>query len=137
MANQKSTSPLDTSMAKLAAARSRAAIGGEFAPDYKEIKGVRFYYQTVAHAWVLPYLSEMDAISGGIVVLYALAHDADAVRNKVLPEIWDGSIVRKATEFFIEKGLSPADLDGLDVALLQHPYASGQEKPEDDSAGEP
>lgn len=125
------------SMDKLVAARNRAAIGGEFAPDYKEIKGVRFYYQTVAHAWVMPYLSGLDAISGGIVMLYALAHDADAVRNKVLPEIWDGSIIRKATEFFIEKGLSPTDLDGLDVALLQHPYASGQEDQEADSAGEP
>ena len=110
-------------------ARNKAALGAEFAADYVVVKGVKFYYQQVAHAWAMPLLQEMDQFSAGLAALYILAHDADTVRNEVIPEIWNGSIREKAIQFFIDKNLLPDDLAGLDQKLLQHPYSTGELKP--------
>ena len=42
---------------KVADAKTTAAIGAEFAEDYIIIKGVKFYHQTVSHAWVIPMVA--------------------------------------------------------------------------------
>ena len=118
-----------TAAEKAANARSKAALGTEFAVDHVIVKGVKFYYQQVAHAWALPLLQELDQFSAGLAALYVLAHDADTVRNVVIPEIWNGSIREKAIQFFIDKNLLPEDLAGLDKMLLQHPYSSGEKMP--------
>lgn len=118
-----------TAAEKAANARSKAALGTEFAVDHVIVKGVKFYYQQVAHAWALPLLQELDQFSAGLAALYVLAHDADTVRNVVIPEIWNGSIREKAIQFFIDKNLLPEDLAGLDKKLLQHPYSSGEKMP--------
>lgn len=122
-------SDFQTAAEKAANARSKAALGAEFAVDYVVVKGVKFYYQQVAHAWALPLLQELDQFSAGLAALYVLAHDADTVRNVIIPEIWNGSIRDKAVQFFIDKKLLPEDLAGLDEKLLQHPYSSGEKKP--------
>ena len=118
-----------TAAEKAANARSKAALGTEFAVDHVIVKGVKFYYQQVAHAWALPLLQELDQFSAGLAALYVLAHDADTVRNVVIPEIWNGSIREKAIQFFIDKNLLPEDLAGLDKKLLQHPYSPGEKMP--------
>ena len=94
-----------TAAEKAANARSKAALGTEFAVDYVVVKDVKFYYQQVAHAWALPLLQELDQFSAGLAALYVLAHDADTVRNEIIPEIWNGSIRQKAVQFFIDKNL--------------------------------
>ena len=122
-------SDFQTAAEKAANARSKAALGTEFAVDYVVVKDVKFYYQQVAHAWALPLLQELDQFSAGLAALYVLAHDADTVRNEIIPEIWNGSIRQKAVQFFIDKNLLPEDLAELDKKLLQHPYSSGEKKP--------
>ena len=122
-------SDFESAVHAAAAARNKAALGTEFAADYVAVKGVKFYYQQVAHAWAMPLLREMDQFSAGLAALYILAHDADTVRNVIIPEIWNGSIREKAIQFFIDKNLLPEDLTGLDQKLLQHPYDTGEQKP--------
>ena len=113
---------------KVADARSNAALGSEFAPDYVEVRGVKFYYQTVAHAWVIPMAAQrcekLSVFEKGIVTTYLLAQSPEDVRNRCMQEIRKGEVFDRAMDFFIAHGITPADLtDELDVEeLLRHPY---------------
>ena len=113
---------------KVADARSSAALGAEFAPDHVEVRGVKFYYQTVAHAWVIPMAAQrcekLSTFEKGIVTTYLLAQSPEDVRNRCMQEIRKGEVFDRAMDFFISRGITPADLaDELDVEeLLRHPY---------------
>jgi len=113
---------------KVADARNNAALGSEFAPDYVEVRGVKFYYQTVAHAWVIPMAAQrcekLSDFEKGIVTAYLLAQPPEEVRNRCVAEIRKGEVFARALDFFISRGITPGDLsDELDVEeLLRHPY---------------
>jgi len=116
-----------SAMAEFESARGAAAIGGEFACDHIEVKGVRFYYKTVAHAWIIPAVfNRLEGLSDfekGVVTCYLLSMDAETVRNRAMQELSEGKLPDRAMAFFIDKGISPEDLDGIDVErLMTHPY---------------
>lgn len=113
---------------QLAEARNRAALGAEFAPDYVTLKGVKFYYKTFAHAWVIPAVigrnPGVSVFERSMLVLYVLAQPPELVRNTILQQLDEGNIVERAMAFFDENNLDPEDLETLDVEkLTSHPYA--------------
>ena len=119
---------IDKQTKAVAEARSRAAVGAEFAEDYVTVKGVKFYHQTVAHAWVIPMAAAACAKSGdferGMVTMYLLAQSPEDVRNRCMREIRKGEVLDRAMDFFIARGVTPAELSQeLDVEeLLRNPY---------------
>ena len=117
----------DAAIVELTAARDKAAVGGEFAPDYVTFKGVRFYYKTVAHAWIIPAvfnrLTDISDFEKGVVSCYLLSMSADEVRNRAMQELSEGKLLFLALGFFIDRGISPEDLGQIDVErLMLHPY---------------
>ena len=119
---------IDKQVKAVSEAKSRAAIGAEFAADYVEVCGVKFYYQTVAHAWVIPMAAtrceKLSTFEKGIVTTYLLAQSPEDVRNRCVQEIRKGEVFDRAMDFFIARGITPADLSAeLDVEeLLRNPY---------------
>lgn len=113
---------------KVADAKNTAAIGAEFAEDYIIIKGVKFYHQTVSHAWVIPMAvarlgDKLSVFDKGMVSMYLLANSPEDVRNKCMQELRKGVLYERAMNFFIEHEITPADLEAADLeTLLQHPY---------------
>ena len=77
-----------SAIAEFESARGAAAIGGEFACDHIEVKGVRFYYKTVAHAWIIPAvfnrLAGLSDFEKGVVTCYLLSCIFKIVVNGVL-----------------------------------------------------
>jgi len=109
-------------------ARNRAALGTEFAPEYVTYKGIRLWYKTFSHAWVIPLVAsrceKASLFEKGLLTVYVLAQPPEMVRNKILQELDEGDILGKAMDFFISNNISPDDLSELDVEkLMQHPYA--------------
>lgn len=119
---------IDQAVEKFTEARNNSALGAEFAPDYVTLKGVRFFYKTFAHAWVIPAVvgrnPKISVFERGMLVLYVLAQPPELVRNTILQQLDEGNIVQRAMEFFDSNKLEPEDLESLDVdKLTQHPYA--------------
>ena len=117
----------DNAIAVLAEAKTQAAVGAEFAPEYITFKGVRFYYKTVAHAWMIPAvfnrLKELSDFDKGVVSCYLLAMSAEEVRNRAMQELSDGKLLDNAIGFFIERGISPEDFEQINAEqLMMHPY---------------
>ena len=117
----------DRALAALSEAKSKAAVGEEFASDYITFKGVRFYYRTVAHAWIIPAVfNKMTGISDfekGVVSCYLLAMSAEEVRNRAMQELSEGKLLDNAIGFFIDHGIGPEDFEQIDVEqLMTHPY---------------
>ena len=117
----------DRALAALSEAKNRAALGEEFAPDYITFKGVRFYYRTVAHAWIIPAvfnrLRDISAFDKGVVSCYLLSLSAEDVRNRAMQELSEGKLLDNALGFFIDRGISPEDFEQIDVEqLMTHPY---------------
>lgn len=117
----------DTAIAALKEAENRAAVGAEFAPDYITFKGVRFYYKTVAHAWIIPAvfnrLQELSGFDKGVVSCYLLAMSAEEVRNRAMQELSEGKLLDNAISFFIDREITPEDFEQIDVEkLMNHPY---------------
>ena len=118
---------IDDAIGAMNEARTRAAVGAEFAPEYITVKGVRFYYKTVAHAWIIPAVfNKMTGISDfekGVVSCYLLTMSAEEVRNRGMQELAAGQLLDNALGFFIDRGISPEDLELIDVEqLMTHPY---------------
>lgn len=117
----------DNAITALTEARTKAAVGAEFAPEYITVKGVRFYYKTVAHAWIIPAVfNKMTGISDfekGVISCYLLAMSAEEVRNRAMQELSEGKLLDNALGFFIDRGISPEDFEQIDVEqLMTHPY---------------
>jgi hypothetical protein len=93
-----------------AAARSAASIGAENAWDYIEHGGVRFYRPNVAHVWfIMQVLREKTQIikHWPIVLMYILAHDQEATRNKLFKIAEKGNVVEAAYQFMVDQNLLP------------------------------
>ena len=108
-------------------AREKAAVGAEFAGDYVTLKGVRFHYKTVAHAWIIPAvfnrLHDLDDFDKGVISCYLLSMSADEVRNRGMQELAEGKLLENALSFFIEHDILPEDIEQIDVErLMTHPY---------------
>ena len=117
----------ERALAALNQAKTSAAVGAEFAPEYITVKGVRFYYKTVAHAWIIPAvfnrLRDLTDFDKGIVSCYLLTMSAEEVRNRGMQELSEGKLLDNAIGFFIDCGISPDDLGEIDAEkLMQHPY---------------
>ena len=118
---------------RLAEAKNNAALGAEFAPDYVTLKGVKFFYKTFAHAWVIPAAisrnAKLSMFERGMLVLYILAQPPDLVRNTVMQQLDKGNIIDAAAAFFEKNNLTPEDLESLDAEkLMQHPYAKNESR---------
>lgn len=117
----------DRALAALSEAKSKAAVGEEFAPDYITFKGVRFYYRTVAHAWIIPAvfnrLGDISAFDKGVVSCYLLSLSAEDVRNRGMQELSEGKLLDCALGFFIDHGITPEDFEKIDIEkLMNNPY---------------
>ena len=122
---------VDQAVKGLADAKNTAAQGAEFAPEYVDFKGIRLFYKTVSHAWVIPAVisryEKSGAFEKGLLTIYILAQPPEAVRNMVMQQLADGTVMAAAIEFFEANRLLPEDLETLDVdKLMRHPY---QKKP--------
>lgn len=120
---------LQSKVAELGEAKTKAAIGEEFAREYIEFKGIRFYYKTVAHAWIIPAvfgrMQEMNDFDRGMIAAYLLTMSAEEVRSKAMQQLEEGRLKDAALDFFIGKGIVPADLEQINPErLLEHPYSS-------------
>jgi hypothetical protein len=114
---------------RLKEAKAAAATGAEFAPEYIEKFGVKFFYKTVSHAWVIsavvarfPKSSDFEK---GLIVLYLLSLSPEEVRNRAMQEAEEGRILESAIQFMEEHGISPEDAEKLDhdvQKLMSHPY---------------
>lgn len=109
-------------------ARNAAALGTEFAPDYITFKGIKLWYKTFSHAWIIPVAvsrcQKASAFEKGMLTVYVLAHGPELVRNEILQELEEGKILENAMEFFIKNNITPEDLEELDInKLMQQPYA--------------
>lgn len=119
----------EQAIGQLENAKAAAAVGAEFAPEYIEKFGARFYYKTVSHAWVItaivsrfPNASDFEK---GLIVLYLLSMSPEEVRNRALQEASEGRLIESAIAFMEKHGISPEDLDKLDQdvqKLMSHPY---------------
>ena len=117
----------ERALAALNQAKTSAAVGAEFAPEYITFKGVRFYYKTVAHAWIIPAvfnrLRDLTDFDKGIVSCYLLTMSAEEVRNRGMQELSEGKLLDNAIGFFIDHGITPEDFGEIDAEkLMQHPY---------------
>lgn len=117
----------ERALAALNQAKTNAAVGAEFAPEYITFKDVRFYYKTVAHAWIIPYvfnkLPNLDNFEKGTVSCYLLAMSAGEVRNRAMQELSEGKLLENAIGFFIDHGITPEDFTAINAEkLMQHPY---------------
>lgn len=119
----------EQAIGQLENAKAAAAVGAEFAPEYIEKFGARFYYKTVSHAWVItaivsrvPNASDFEK---GLIVLYLLSMSPEEVRNRALQEASEGRLIESAIAFMEKHGISPEDADKLDQdvqKLMSHPY---------------
>lgn len=109
-------------------AKNTAALGAEFAAEYVDFKGIKVWYKTVSHAWIIPAVTaRCEGISNfevGLLTFYILTHDPEGVRNKIMQELKEGNILDKAMDYMIEHQICPEDLEELDIAaLMRNPYA--------------
>ena len=119
---------LQTRVAELGEAKTKAAVGEEFARDHIEFKGVRFYYKTVAHAWIIPAvfsrLPDISNFERGMIAAYLLAMSAEEVRSKAMQLLEEGKLQNAALDFFITHGIVPDDLEEINPErLMEHPYS--------------
>ena len=119
---------LATIHADVEKSREEAAVGTEFAANFIERSGVKFYYATVAHKWVLMKLSgksfsELDDYDKATVMAYVLAHKMPQNLSRMTAEMRKGDILDKALAFFSSKKIDP-DILAEVKDLLLHPYES-------------
>jgi hypothetical protein len=97
---------------KVVEAKNRAAVQEQFAPDYMEVKGVKFYKPKLAHVWPLSRIQalEMPPMDRAIVIAYALTHDQESTRNVLMREITKGEVVDRAYAFFQDNNLGPEEV---------------------------
>ncbi len=119
---------LQTRVAELGEAKTKAAVGEEFARDYIEFKGVRFYYKTVAHAWIIPAvfnrLPNINNFDRGMIAAYLMAMPAEEVRSKAMQLLEEGKLQDAALDFFIAHDIAPDDLEEINPErLMEHPYS--------------
>ena len=124
---------LEKAEAAYLAAHDNAAVGIEFAEDFRDIGGVRFYRATVAHKWVLMKLSgeafkKLDNYDKVTVTAYVLAHKMPEHLTALSLQMRKADILEKALTFFVAKGVDPECLAEVNE-LLQHPYAGSDETP--------
>lgn len=101
---------------ELSNAQQRQAVQEEFAPDYLDIKGVRFFKPKVAHVWLFTRLKHMvfnSLTDLGIVTVYALGHNQEKTRNDLMRAATRGSIVDDAYRFICEKELDEDDVNTI------------------------
>ena len=101
---------------KLDAAKQRQAVQEKFAPDYLDIKSIRFFKPKIAHVWLFMRLKHMmfnSLTDLGIATVYALAHNQEKTRNELMRAATRGSIVDDAYRFVCEKELSEDDVNTI------------------------
>lgn len=106
--------------AVVAAAKAEQAVGSDFAADYIEIKGIRFYRHTLAHLWLFNRLRGQhwpSATDLGVCLGYILAHEQDTVRNRLMAEVNSGELLGNAYSFAIDHNLQPGDYDRIVLEL--------------------
>lgn len=117
---------------KAGSLRDDAAVGIEFAEDYVEKEGIRFYYATVAHKWILMKLSgkqfkNLDDFDKATVMAYCLAHKMPDHLTELSAQMRKAEIFEKALAFFVQRNISPEVLAGINDLLL-NPYDHGKEE---------
>jgi hypothetical protein len=113
---KKLTKEMQRASGELDAAKQRQAVQEEFAPDYLDIKGVRFFKPKIAHVWLFMRLKHMmfnSLTDLGIATVYALAHNQEKTRNELMRAATRGSIVDDAYRFVCEKELSEDDVNTI------------------------
>lgn len=100
-----------------------AALGGvtagidfaaTFAPDYTDIKNIRFFRVKNAHNWVLPKLRalDLDDFNFCTVLCYTLTFDAKGVKNILIPLAFRSpeKLLETAINFFIDHDIGFNDI---------------------------
>jgi hypothetical protein len=101
---------------KVKEAEQKQAVGAEFAGDYLDLQGIRFFKPTMAHIWLFQRMKTSVQCTAslsdfGVCVAYALTHKQDAVRNKLMTEVTKGQIVDRAYNFVSVKKIEIATVD--------------------------
>ena len=92
-------------------AEDKRNTGAEFAGDYLDLQGVRFFKPKFAHTWLFQRMKTSSMCTAslndfGVCVAYALSHTQKDVRNKLMAEISNGQIVTQANMFVIDNELT-------------------------------
>jgi len=123
------TDELAAAAAEAEAAREDAAVGAEFAEDWIEpAPGIRLYYATVAHKWVLlklsgPQFRDLDNIDKATVMAYVLSFRMPENLTRLAAEMRKKDIFDRALTWLAENRIDPEVLGKVDT-LLRHPYAA-------------
>jgi hypothetical protein len=99
---------------ELHAAKQRQAVQEQFAPDYLDIRGIRFFKPLVAHVWLFTRIKFMvlnSMMDLGVCTVYALAHDQEKTRNELMRAVTAGTIVDDAWSFICEKELTSDEVN--------------------------
>ncbi len=126
------TSKTKLEKAALAAdqARDEAAVGGEFAEEYRIFEGIKLYYPTVAHRWVLMKLGgeafkKLDNFDKAAVMAYVLSHPMPENLGRLAAELRHGAAIDAALRWIAKENVPP-EIVGVVRDLMTHPYASGE-----------
>lgn len=128
---------LEKAGAKAELAKNEAAAGTEFLADYRTVNGVKLYYCTVAHKWILLKLNteqyqQLDDAERGLVIAYVLSWPPKSQWSDLIRVFRVGNVCDKALAWAIEKQLDPSML-GVINELMRHPYADMAEKGTDEN----
>ena len=132
-----SNNALEQAEAAAAQAHDEAAIGLEFAEDYRMIGNLKLYYATAGHKWVLMKLStsafrELDNSDRAAIIVYVLSHKMPDSLTRLAAEMRTMAIYEKALHWINANNIDP-DVCLQLQALLEHPYNSrSDEEPEED-----
>lgn len=111
-------------------ARDEAAAGVEFAEDYRIFEGVKLYYPTVAHRWVLMKLGgaafkKLDNFDKAALMAYVLSHPMPENLGRLAAELRQGTALDAALRWIAKENVPP-EIVGVVRDLMTHPYASGE-----------
>lgn len=124
---------------KLKVAKERQAAGIEFAGDYLELDGVKFYKPTMAHLWLFERMKHSVQCTAsfsdfGVCVAYGLAHKQEDVRNKLMAQVTKGQLVDKAYAFVSAKEIQ---IETVDEVLKKLAYKVLKITSDDDQKKKP
>ncbi|MDD5698492.1 MAG: hypothetical protein PHH77_07730 [Victivallaceae bacterium] len=123
-------------------AREEQAIGAEYANDYLYLQGIKFFKPTFAHGWVLKRLrrSAQMAVSlndFAVCVAYTLTFEVKLVRNKIMNEISNNQIVKRAYDWLIDNEIKESTVAEVFEKLADPVFNGDEEEPADGEGKEP
>ena len=118
--------------AELAAelAHDDAAVGIEFAEEYRLFGNIKLYYPTVGHRWVLMKLGgaafkKLDNFDKAALMAYVLSHPMPENLGRLAAELRQGTALDAALRWIAKENVPP-EIVGVVRDLMTHPYASGE-----------